>query len=150
MAFYVVCQNIKHYPTEKNGGYIWAPKQNEKGHTRECWTLVSKVKKGDIIFSYQKKKIIAISKVISDGVEADKPYGLDNDSKWQKEGWMAKVKYKELLEPLELVKHKEIIEKFRIGSGSDYPFDINGEGKTGYFFKIPQELAKYFWDKSKK
>ena len=51
MAYWWVSQN-ETWKEERQGGYMWAPKQTNNGVTFFHWTNMTRVRPGDLIFSY--------------------------------------------------------------------------------------------------
>jgi energy-coupling factor transporter ATP-binding protein EcfA2 len=132
-----VCQGHS-YNIEKAGGYIWAPKkQNQLGQLFHH-ANVSKVKTGDIVFSYVSKAIRAVSTATSDGASADRPEKMEGWT-WAKEGWRANLNYFELKPPIDIGAVRPKIAKL----GHKYgPVDTNGGTNQGYLFELQPDAVR--------
>ena len=92
MAYWWVSQN-KTFKEEFDGGYLWAPKANKNGRTFHHWDSMSKVRAGDIIFSYVAQHIKAISTAEGPAYSSNRPSEFQ-PSDWETEGWKISAKYK--------------------------------------------------------
>jgi putative restriction endonuclease len=93
--YWWVSHNQKHRD-ELEGGYIWCPQTTSTGGRRETWTNVSRVSKGDIIFSYARTKIQAVGIATMNAVDAPAPEGY---SSWNDHGWRVAIKWERLENP---------------------------------------------------
>lgn len=100
------------------------------------WAAVSGVKQGDIIFTYQEKKIICINKALTNGFAASKPPYLDTDNQWEENGWMVNIQYEELHNPLIIKEHINKILEFKSKNSYRFPFRDNGDGNVEYLYGI--------------
>lgn len=140
MSYFIVFQN-KTYYEEKVGGYLWAPKRSKSGRKIFHWSNMTKVKKGDIIFSIYKRKLMSVNIAKSNCIDANRPQALEDIDLWEKEGWLVKVEYNTLENPLNIDDNIEQILKLCPSKYS--PFNKQGRGNEGYLFEISDELGHY-------
>lgn len=140
MKFFLVFQN-KTYTEERNGGYLWAPQENKSGRKFFHWTNMTKVTKGDVIFSSYKGKLVSISVATSDCLEHEKPSDFDEDELWLKQGWLVNLDYYDLENPINFKDYMDDILPMQADKYA--PFDKNGDGNQGYLFEINSDLASY-------
>lgn len=84
---------------EWKGGFLWAPKRNQKGDTQWHWETMQLPKVGDVIFSYVNQAIRAYGIVQSPAITKAKPDTMAS-SPWETEGWYIKLAYTKLNEPI--------------------------------------------------
>jgi putative restriction endonuclease len=143
MNYFLVFQN-KSFKEERSGGYLWSPQVNEKGQTFHHWTDMKNVKKGDVIFNSYNGEMVSVLFVKEDYFEHDRPNDLDEFKLWEKKGWMVKVEYIDLKNP---IKYKNYMDKILQLQGEKYaPFNVLGRGNTGYLFRVTSELADFLFN----
>lgn len=140
MSYFIVFQN-KTYERERNGGYLWAPKRTRGGHEIFHWTNMTKVKDGDIIFSMYKRNLVSVNIANGIAVDSTRPIDLDKDNLWGDHGWILKVEYRVLDNPISISDNIDNILKLCPSKYS--PFTVNGTGSQGYLFEIGTELGDY-------
>jgi putative restriction endonuclease len=136
--FWIVNQG-KTFEDEFVGGFLWAPITNKKGSKITYYTNVTKVGRGDIIFSLVKGTIPAICVCEEDYVECKKPpTGHNND--WICDGWKIIVRFTEI-DPAIVV--KDHIDRIRPLLPTKYsPINKDGNAQQGgYLSAISEELA---------
>ena len=140
MNYFIVFQN-KTYNEEMNGEYLWAPQRAKGGKKIYHWTNMTKVKDGDIIFSIYKSNLVSVN--ISKGIAVDsiRPHDLDKVNLWNKNGWLLKVKYNCLKNPINI--KDNIHEILKLCPSKYSPFTKNGRGSQGYLFQIEKRLGEY-------
>lgn len=90
MAYYWVNQG-KTFSEEFQQGILWAPTKSKIGNSLAHWDLLTKVQPGDIIFSYARQYLCAISVCEQGAVVTDhKPV---SSSAWGREGYQVRTKY---------------------------------------------------------
>ena len=109
------------YDIEKEGGYLFAAKDNLGHHAN-----VAKLAVGDIVLDYAGAAVHAVSRVVARAVEAPRPGGPDDGV-----GYMARAEYHPLSEPLHL---EEIPKEWRTPEAG--PFTIAGKGKQVYLVPV--------------
>jgi hypothetical protein len=72
MAYWWVSQN-KTFKQEREGGYMWAPKRDTAGKELHHWSNMTRVRPGDIIFSYAQQAIGAVGTAVTAAYDARKP-----------------------------------------------------------------------------
>lgn len=142
-SYYIVFQN-KTYFEEKAGGYLWAPQRTKSGREIFHWSNMTKIKKGDIIFSVYKRKIVSVNIALDSYVESDRPKTFDKLELWENEGWLVKVEYNELTKPISIDDNIEEILKLCPDKYS--PFNETGRGNQGYLYDIGRELGDYLME----
>jgi len=144
MSFWWVSQN-KTWKHERSGGYLWAPFEGSDGVDRYYWRNMEEVQCGDIIFSYQGKKIQAVSIAKYDCYHAPIPPEFGANPPWKSEGRRVDVEYFDLVEPMLL---DRIIEDIRPFLGApQFPIKKDGKGgKEGYLFRVDEILGNILLD----
>ena len=130
-SYWWVCQGTSWGP-ESRGGYLWAPKANDKGHTREFWTNLTKAKVGDVVFHYAEGEIRGVSRVTRPAQESLRPGGTT--ILWGDDGWMVEVQIDEIVPRIRLA---EVPISAR--SEDAGPFDRNGAVKQGYLWALREQ-----------
>ncbi len=121
---------------EIEGGYIWCPQTTSNGATRETWTNVSRVCKGDIVFSYARQKIQAVGVATDNAAEA---LALDGYSSWNDQGWRVPIKWETLESPFSPKDHwGEIAQLF---SRTHSPLREDGGGNLTYLAALSDTLG---------
>ncbi|HUB61357.1 MAG TPA: hypothetical protein VL978_11675, partial [Puia sp.] len=79
---------------EISEGYIWSPRTNKDGSRNEAYLNLTRVRPGEMIFSYANGVIQAVGIIKSLAEDEPKPvsFGSAGD-RWDKEGWMVRVKW---------------------------------------------------------
>lgn len=125
----------KTHDNEKEGGFLWAPKQVKNGAALSHHIDLLKAEPGDIVFAYSNKSIRAICKVRETAVERAKPDSFSS-AEWQTEGLLLNVDYS-TLNPF--IDKDDIPLEWRIAETG--PFDRNGDVKQGYFYSVSKDFA---------
>ena len=134
MQFWWVSQN-KTWKHERNGGYLWAPYEGSDGFDRYYWRNMEEIQSGDVIFSYQGKKIRAVSIAKYDCYPDQIPPEFGVDAPWKAEGRRVDAEYKDLENPILLDDMSEILTPYL--NDDQFPIKKNGKGgKEGYLFRI--------------
>lgn len=142
MAYFWVNQG-QTYQVEFDGGYLWAPKRNSKGHKLYHWDTMSQLNEGDIVFSYVNRKIVAVLSVVKPAYDRIKPPELFQE--WGENGYMADVIYTPLTKKLNIPDHWEelrplLAEKYA-------PLNRLGDGNEGYLYNISTRMGRYMMDR---
>jgi hypothetical protein len=137
--YFVVFQN-KTYKEELSAGILWAPQKNKKGGPPLFhWSNMLRLKMGDVVFSICKNIVIAKALVIEPAKPSPNPF---NNSLWQRDGWLARVKYDTNIYQMKIADHIATIRSYLTEKYS--PFNPNtGRGNVGYLFAISKELGQY-------
>ncbi len=147
MQYFWASQN-KTYRDELAGGYLWAPKSNETGQTPFHWRNVAKVNSGDLIFSYFRQRITAISVARSEAYDAPIPREWEELHDWKKDGWKVDVEYEKVNDPPHLNQFRSEFEQYLPSRSS--PLASSG-GAQGYLFELPEDAGEFIlkmlnWD----
>ena len=122
------------YDIERKEGSISAPTQAGGGKVLYHWENVSRICKGDIVLSYFNRRVVAVSKAISQPT-IERP--VAGDSRDAKELHRVRLSFRDVDDPVAL----DIIpEELRIVEGG--PFNKNGGVKQGYLFELSNEFIK--------
>jgi len=95
MNFWWVNQNQTH-KYEIQGGYMWSPKKNANGAKNTFYDNMTKVRPGDIVFSFFDQKISYLGIIKSHGYSRIKPDLGAAGNAWDNEGWMVTVDYRQV------------------------------------------------------
>jgi 5-methylcytosine-specific restriction enzyme B len=120
---------------EKEGGYLWAPKQAKSGTIFAHHRNLIHAKIGDLVFAYSAGEIKAVGIVEREAEEHPKPKEISSGN-WEEEGNLVRLTYYDLISP---IKKEEIPEEWRLNEPG--PFDRNGNVKQGYFFEVSEEFV---------
>lgn len=89
------------YRQETEGGYIWSPKANANGARNASYDNLARCGRGDVVFSYAKGRISQIGWVEAAAITAPKPPEFGSTGNyWSPEGWLVRVNWQPLREPL--------------------------------------------------
>ena len=72
MRFWWVSQN-QTYQQEVGGGYLWSPKTSQGGRKSHYYECMREVARGDLVFSFNNRKIMAIGIVVAPAFTSPKP-----------------------------------------------------------------------------
>ena len=127
------------YKEEKELEIIWSPQIDVSGKVPHSWLRMKEVKRYDRIFHYVKGFIVAISTVKEDCKEGSKPLSIQNQNKWNDEGYLVNLEYHELDVPLNVKAHlKEILPLLPVKYSA---FQSNGDGNQGYLYPCNEQLS---------
>ncbi|MEV4535502.1 AAA family ATPase [Asanoa sp. NPDC049518] len=116
------------YDLERDGGFVWAPQQTKAGYRVAHHTDVARLRVGQRIVHYANGAIRAVGTVAEAPYEARRPAGFSGEA-WGELGNLCPVDYHELDIP---IPRAEIPNR----SADVGPFDVQGNVKQGYLFKI--------------
>lgn len=140
MGYWWVSQG-RTYKHERQFGYIWAPCHNENGKRFYYWDNVAKIEPGDIVYSYVKGKILAISTANSYAYRAPVPRDSEAQVVWLQNGWKVDLDYVDLIEPIPI--DEVLAELLPLMPSSHSPLTVNGKGFNGYVFKIDEYASDF-------
>ena len=123
------------YRQERDGGYLWAPKETKGGRVLGHHADLLRARDGDVVLHYANGALRAVSEVLEPAVEAPRPSELPADS-WNTDGHLVRARYHEFTSPVPL---GDISLEARIAEGG--PFTQQGTVKQGYFFPVYSEFA---------
>lgn len=130
------------YKHEVRGGYMWSPKTNANGARNPFYDNMTKVRPGDIVFSFYDTAISAIGVVAGDCETAPKPTEFGSAGEyWQDVGWYVPVEFIELRAPIRPKAHMDVIGPTLPDKYS--PLQDNGNGNQAvYLTHVPDGMAK--------
>ena len=117
---------------EVRGGYMWSPMRNANGAVNQTYENMTRVRVGDVVFSYADGQIGAIGRVIEAAVASPKPteFGSVGDY-WANEGWLVGVYFTPSPQALRPKQHIEAIGPLLPAHHS--PIQNNGNGNQGCY-----------------
>ncbi|MCE5193726.1 HNH endonuclease [bacterium] len=120
------------FVAELNGGYIWSPKKNANGARNETYDNLTRVRPGDVVFSYALGVIKAIGVATGDHREQQKPpeYGKAGDA-WARDGWLVPIEWTILETPIAPIAHMDEIAPLLPRRHS--PLQQDGRGNQGCY-----------------
>ncbi len=145
MSVFYVYQGTS-YPSERDGGFVWAPKLNSQGHRNKGYTMMTNIKKGDFILHNLNGKLMAVSIAQTDCFDADKPtdkYG--RGTPWDDDGYRVNTIYKELDRPVIVTDHKKWL---AANHKDESAFTVQGTGKQQYMCALDDEHAVYLLEEA--
>lgn len=126
------------YKRERGEGYIWCPQVGKNDRHRESWVNVSKVRPGDIVFSYAKQRIGAVG-IAKSGPFDSQPRDGYAANGWSKLGWEVSIDWLSLAAPLSPKAHVDSIAPLLPSRHS--PLRPNGNATLTYLSEMPPALA---------
>lgn len=132
------------YAAEREGGFIWAPKEGNNGRSQYHWENVAKAKEGDIVFNYDSGDIKSISVVTEAGQSHLRPDALEGSSNWNREGWLARLDYHDLESQIPREEVSDGIRKLKTKYG---PINKTGGVNQGYLFHLDESSTRIIAEK---
>jgi len=143
MAYWWVNQGIT-YKEEKEGSFLWAPKQTTQGKKQHHWETMYQVQEGDIVFSYAKGSLRAFSSVIKTSYDYIRPFEQGNEVTWEREGNKINLLFNELKKPILL---QDInIKLLSLLQNTYSPINTQGKVNQGYLYSVNDSAGKYLID----
>ncbi len=127
---------------EVDGGYLWSPKRNRNGAENRTYDNMTRVRPGEVVFSYASGAIRAIGYAASAARSAKQPAEFGRVGKsWSKhDGWKVPVRFTILAKPLKPALHMRELAPLLPPKYS--PIRANGKGNQSvYLAQISQALA---------
>ncbi len=121
---------------EREGGFVWAPKQTQAGYSVNHHTNVSRLRPGHVTIHYANTAIRAIGRVTGWPEVRPKPDTL-SEGPWTGEGHYAPVEYFPLTTPITIA---DVAGRVAGGEG---PFAVSNEVKQGYQFPVDSSFAMH-------
>lgn len=126
---------------ERDGGFLWAPLEDRGGRVPFHWATMHQVRRGDIIFSYVRGRIAAVSTAISEAYPFDKPAEGNFDAVWQNEGVRVDVAYEDPPQSVEIASILSELQPLLPDRNS--PLTSAGQGNQGYLYALPPAAGWY-------
>lgn len=131
-----VNQNQTHN-LEVPGNFLWSPKTTKTGSKLMYYDNMTKIRPGDIVFSYYGQAIRAIGIASSVAYPMGRP---SDDSKWNAwgtDGWMVEVSFTILETPIVPSQHPK--ELASLVNGVHAPLTEKFAGRQAYLFELGEE-----------
>ena len=126
------------YAAEREGEYLWAPKQGQGGQSVPHHMSMASVRAGDWVLHYSQGSLRAVSQV--DAATQDAPNPFDNhQTTWQRDGYLIKSTYEDLIPPIAL---KTILAEWRTADAG--PFNKHGGVNQGYLYTLAPDFVQNF------
>ena len=138
MRYWWVNQNKTH-KEEISGGFLWSPKTKITGGKNPFYDYMKEVEPGDIVFSYFKKQVDAIGIATARAETSPKPDFGKAGEKWSSEGWLVKVEFNLLENPISPKEHQEKL--LHLMPENHAPLKQSGGGKEFYLTSLPDNFA---------
>lgn len=140
MRYWWVNQN-QTFTQEFQGGYLWSPKRKSNNTVNPFYEFMREVAPGDVIFSFQNTRIVAIGIAQSSCYEAPKPVEFGSAGmNWSNIGWKVEVRYFPLSTRIRPADKMTILGPLLPERYS--PLQANGHGKQSvYLTALPDRLA---------
>ena len=143
MAAFWITQN-KTFAQEAEGGFLWAPLVDLSGKQRRMHTILGEMRPGDLILSYVRRHIVAIGFVLTDPVHAPKPSDLDPEGRWQRDGWLVRVRFTQVERPVDIGTLTPRLLPLLPNRNS--PLNRDGTGAQGYAYYLPPKAEAFLLD----
>lgn len=139
MRYWWVNQNKTH-KEELSGGFLWSPKTKSTGAKNPFYDYMTEVLPGDVVFSYYQKKIGAIGVATTIAETSSKPDFGKTGENWSSEGWLVKVEFTKLDNPLSPKDHWNSLSILMPEKHA--PLKDTGDGKEFYLTSISENFAQ--------
>ena len=134
------------FKQEISGGYMWSPKHRADGASSHYYENMTKVKPGDIIFSFAGGEIRVIGTATDRASSASKPseFGSTGDN-WSNDGWFVPVDFKYLEKPFRPKNYMDYLAPLLPQKYS--PIQANGNGnQAAYLSSISNIMANRLFE----
>lgn len=127
---------------EIDNGYIWSPTTNKGGGKNQTYINLTRVRPGDLIFSYAGAEIRAIGIAAATAKEKPRPKEFGKlGEQWGSDGWLVQVRWSVLPNPFRPKDHMEQIKNLLPETHS--PINSSGNGNQNcYLAEIGSSLAQ--------
>jgi putative restriction endonuclease len=140
MNYWWVNQN-QTYRQEIDGGYMWSPKKKKNGLPNVFYDNMTRVRPGDLVFSFFNTKMPYLGVIKSQGYSQPKPDFGSPGGTWESDGWMVNVDYRKIRNEIRPKDHIKSLKPLLPNKYS--PLQSNGNGNEGvYLTQIPEPLAQ--------
>lgn len=143
MAYWWVSQNKTFKPARK-GGFLWAPIKDKGKKTPHHWATMTRVQPGDLIFSFVRQGIRAISVAKTFAIKSNRPPELSPGADWQNDGYRIEVDYRDISPPLDVPPIASDLQALLPEQYS--PLTSDKTGTQGYLFAIPPAAGRFLLD----
>ena len=140
MAYWWVSQN-KRYDRERDGQYLSAPNYDKRGCRPFHWDNMNEVQVKDVVFSYVKRNIVAISVAETKAYDIERHEEFRIQDQWENNGKKIDAQYNDLENPISIDKVKSDLLPLLPSKYS--PLQSDGRGNQGYLFRLPADAARF-------
>lgn len=135
------------YQHEVPGGYMWSPKRQQGGRRNHSYDLMTKIRPGDVVFSFAGGHIKAIGLAKTYCYEFPKPTEFGNaGSNWDDAGWRIEVGFQEIPTPFRPRDFNNQVQKMLADIHA--PLKADGNGNQAYLFKISELFGMFLASKA--
>jgi hypothetical protein len=139
MRYWWVSQN-QTFEHEIRGGYLWSPKLKRDGTLNHYYETMREVSYGDIVFSFNDQKIMAMGIAQGPAYTCPKPTEFGTaGAKWDEIGWRVDVNFSILNHPIQPRSHMGLLRALLPERYS--PLQANGTGNQLYLTEISELFA---------
>jgi hypothetical protein len=146
MSYWWVSQG-SYYTNEMSGGYLWVPQRHNSGKRIHHWERIKELKTGGIVFSHVRQSIVAVSEVIQEFYEANRPIPMP-EKDVATEGFRVDLKYHPLDKTLKLREIIDELQKILKNQTRYKPLNKNGVCNQGYLFPLIEEAGDFILTKT--
>ena len=106
---------------------------------------MTRVRAGDVIFSYVEGEIAAASLALSSAIDGDRPgEGYNWEADWNEDGWRIDSRYVDIEPPVRLTAF--LSELYPLMPAQFSPLMKNGKAALGYLFALPNQAGRILLD----
>lgn len=139
MRYWWVSQN-QTFEHETRGGYLWSPKLKRDGTLNHYYETMREVSYGDIVFSFNDQKIMAMGIAQGPAYTCPKPTEFGTaGANWDEIGWRVDVNFSILRHPIQPREHMSLLRPLLPERYS--PLQANGTGNQLYLTEISELFA---------
>ncbi len=117
---------------------MWSPQRTAVGRS-QAYDNMLLIKPGDVIFAFHDTRIKAIGIATASALPCPKPDFGQEGVHWDSEGWLVEVQFTELVKPVRIREHMDLVGPTLPKKYS--PVRANGHGNEAYLFAVPEEMA---------
>jgi putative restriction endonuclease len=124
------------------GGYLWAPKLDQKGRHRLAYDSMLSLKQGDCVFSYFGSSIRVLGVVMNEARSCARPdFGFSSQF-WENDRWIVDVEFRTLTNAFD---PKIMLQEYEYYGPSNHgPINSVGKVNMEYLYAIPTALGAIY------
>jgi putative restriction endonuclease len=140
MKFWWVSHN-QTFRQEVDGNYMWSPKVNSNNRVNPFYENMREVARGDLVFSFNDKKIMALGIVERPAYTCPKPTEFKNvGANWKDIGWRVDVAFKRVQSQIIPSEHMDLLKPLLPEKYS--PLQERGKGNMFYLTAVPEGFGE--------
>lgn len=144
MRYWWVSQN-QTFEQEVQGGYMWSPKTKSNGSLNHYYETMRMVARGDFIFSFKDRRIMAVGLARRAAYTCPKPQEFGTaGAYWNEVGWRVDVTYRRLPDPIQPREHMRVLGPLLPKKHS--PLQLDGRGQQLYLTEVSKEFGQALID----